>query len=298
MANSRGAGSKGAAAEAKPGGSTRRNATSRSAVQLVFDNDDISERLAGERKFVWALARGLEILRAFSARPVPLGNSELAAMTRLPKATISRLTYTLTELGYLHFIERLGKYEPAPAILALGYPVISSLRARLIAREHLQKLAADLDLSVSLGSRDRLSMIYVDSCHPMSMTTLRLEIGSRVDMATSAIGRAFLAGVSPGERDYIFEALARRHGADWPGLRQRIEEAIAQIGERGFCLVDGEWQRDIRAVGVPLIAEDGSRIMALNASGPRFAIDTAKLETVVGPRLVHLSRRIAPMLGQ
>src|SRR5690606_28237835 len=80
-----------AAVEKKP---ARKVKNSRSAVQLVFDNDDIGTRLAKDRKFVWALARGLEILRAFSARPAPLGNSELATITNLPKATISRLTHT------------------------------------------------------------------------------------------------------------------------------------------------------------------------------------------------------------
>lgn len=282
----------------KPTKLARPGASSRSAVQLVFDNDDIGERLANDRKFVWALARGLEILRAFSVRPAPLGNSELAEITNLPKATISRLTHTLTELGYLNFIKRLGKYEPAPAILALGYPVISSLRVRLIARDHLQRLSNDVGLSVALASRDRLSMIYVDAGYATTMTTMRLEVGSRVDMARSAIGRAFLSGINPAEREYIFSLLAKRHGAEWPHLESRILDAISQIEDRGFCVVDGEWQRDIRAIGVPLVSADGSEVMALNAAGPRFAVDLETLEKDVGPRLVHLSRTVAPMLGR
>ena len=271
---------------------------SRSTVPLIFDNDDISASHASDRKFVWALARGLEVLRAFKPGQGPLGNNELAAQTKLPKATVSRLTYTLTELGYLNFIKRLGKYEPAPSILALGYPVLSNLRIRQIAHEYMQKLATHSNASVALASRDRLSMIYVDACSAMALTTLRLDIGSRVDMARTAVGRAFLAGITEAERDYIFHRLQARHGAEWPDLKSRVLDAIAQINDRGFCYVENEWRRDVRAVGVPLVSADGSSVMAMNCGGPAFALESQKLIEDYGPRLVHLCSSITPMLGR
>ncbi len=273
-------------------------ARSRSAVPLVFDHDDLSDRHASDRKFVWALARGLEILRAFQPGQGPLGNAELATLTGLPKATVSRLTYTLTGLGYLSFIRRLGKYEPAPAILALGYPVLSNMRVRHIAHDHLQQLANHANASVALARRDRLSMIYVDVCSSGALTTLRLDIGSRVEIARSSIGRAFLSAISPAERDYLFSKFAERYGADWPDLKARVEDGIEQVRERGFCLVDGEWQSDTRAVGAPLVSPDGTSVMAMNCGGPAFALDRGRLEGDLGPRLVHLCRSIAPMLGR
>ena len=63
----------------------------------------------GDRKFVTALARGLEVLRAFTPTEGLLGNGEIAERTGLPKPTVSRLTYTLTKLGYLAHVERLGE---------------------------------------------------------------------------------------------------------------------------------------------------------------------------------------------
>src|SRR5256885_13076191 len=50
----------------------------------------------GDRKFVTALARGLEVLRVFTPTEGLLGNGEIAERTGLPKPTVSRLTYTLT----------------------------------------------------------------------------------------------------------------------------------------------------------------------------------------------------------
>ena len=57
------------------------------------------------------LARGLEVLRCFTPLEPMLGNKEISVRTGLPKPTVSRLTYTLTKLGYLRHNMRLGKYQ-------------------------------------------------------------------------------------------------------------------------------------------------------------------------------------------
>src|SRR5204863_7799793 len=58
-----------------------------------------------------ALGRGLMILRAFDIGEPYLGNAAIAERTGLAKATVSRLTQTLLELGYLLYRADLGKYE-------------------------------------------------------------------------------------------------------------------------------------------------------------------------------------------
>ncbi len=64
-----------------------------------------------DRKFVEALSRGLDVLRAFSQGSVILGNQDIARITGLPKPTVSRMTYTLTKLGYLSYNQQLEKYQ-------------------------------------------------------------------------------------------------------------------------------------------------------------------------------------------
>ena len=66
-------------------------------------------RAAKDRQFVTALARGLDILRAFTPRHPVLGNNEIAQRAHLPKPTVTRLTYTLTQLGYLNYSPESGK---------------------------------------------------------------------------------------------------------------------------------------------------------------------------------------------
>lgn len=250
----------------------------------------------GDRKFVTALARGFEVIRAFEKNPGALGNSELSIITGIPKATISRLTYTLIQLGYLRQTAADGKYELSPSILALSHPLLANLKVRHSAHAPMQQLANRSGVSVALAAKSRYTMIYIDACTPTDAPSRRFDIGSRVSMAHTAIGRAFLARSSEAERENYFEHFKTYYGSEWPSLEGRIEAAKAEVDARGFCLSDREWGRDIRVIGVPLTDSDGRSVMALNCSAPAFHVTAEQMTAEIGPRLVHLSQDLTNFL--
>ena len=126
----------------------------------------------GDRQFATTLARGLEVLRCFTPLEPMLGNKEISVRTGLPKPTVSRLTYTLTKLGYLRHNMRLGKYQLGSAVLSIGYPLLASMSIRQIARPFMKELADYANGSVNMGIRDRLNMVYVEACRSGNLTTL------------------------------------------------------------------------------------------------------------------------------
>ena len=249
-----------------------------------------------DRKFVVALARGLEILRAFTPSEGLLGNQELVSRTGLPKATVSRLTHTLTRLGYLTHIERLEKYQLAPGALSIGYSALANMRIRQIARPYMQELADYASASVALGSRDRLNLIYVEHCRGKDGVMLRLDLGARVPLATTAMGRALLAALPAKEREYLMSFIARKEGDRWPKVRAGIERAIKDLAVKGFTTSIGEWEPDIAGVGVPLVLADGSGVFSFNCGAPAFQLTQERLETDIGPRLVNVVRNIEAAL--
>jgi DNA-binding IclR family transcriptional regulator len=255
-----------------------------------------SPTVAKDRQFVTALARGLEILRVFSPQDGLLGNQEIAARTGLPKPTVSRLTRTLTKLGYLAYSERLGKYQLGTGTLALGYSVLANMGVRQVARPFMQQLAEYAGASVSLGGRDRLEMIYIEHCRPASAVTLRLDLGSRIPIATTAMGRALLAALPDEERRYLLDHMAKHDPAQWPKIRRGVEQAVDDLKTRGFTTSIGDWQSDVHAVGVPMTPPDGSSILAFNCGGPSFLFKREKLLNDLGPRLVNLARNVEAAL--
>jgi DNA-binding IclR family transcriptional regulator len=259
----------------------------------VFRDDD--ERK--DRLFVNALARGLDILRCFRAGETYLANAELASRTGIPKPTVSRFTHTLTKLGYLLLSESDGKYRLASGVLALGYSMLANMDVREIARPAMRELAEYSKGAVSIGIRDRLSMVYVESCRSSSRVALQLAVGSRIPLATTAIGRAVLAGLPQEERDYLLDHIRLADEENWPRIKFGIEQAQRDIVERGFCLSVGELHSEIHAVGVPLIGVEQEKALAFNCGGPAFLLPREKLESDIGPRLVQLVRKVATDMG-
>jgi DNA-binding IclR family transcriptional regulator len=250
-----------------------------------------------DRKFVIALARGLDVLRAFTSTESLLGNQEIATRAGLPKATVSRLTYTLTKLGYLTHIERLSKYALAPAALSIGYSALTSLRIRQVAQPFMQELADYTGASVALGSRDRLNLIYIEQARGKTSSMLRLDLGSRIPIATTAMGRALLAAVPSEEREWLMTHIAKHAGNGWPTMKKGIERAVGDFEKRGFTLSIGDWQSDVCAVGVPFVPADGSGIFAFNCGAPAFQLTRERLETDIGPRLVNMVRNVEAALA-
>ena len=275
----------------------------RSRSKAVATQNDAPElsgwaRRPGDRQFVAALARGLEVLRAFRPNDGLLGNLEISERTNLPRPTVTRLTYTLTKLGYLTYLERLGRYKLAPAALSIGYAAMANFRIREVAQPFMQAVADDASASVALGGRDRLSMVYIGHCRSETQgISVRLDVGSRLPIATSAMGRAYLAALPQADRDETCELIRHRAGADWPRIKASIEEGIEQVATHGFAMSVGEWQQDVNGVGVPFVPDDGSGILAFNCGAPAFRIDRDRLQNELGPRLVSMVQSISRILS-
>ncbi|WP_426958360.1 IclR family transcriptional regulator [Muricoccus radiodurans] len=242
-------------------------------------------------QFVESIARGLSILEAFRAGGAALGNQEIAARTGLPKPTVSRLTHTLTELGYLEYLPRYAKYRLGVAAVSLGQLALSGMTVRQLARPLMQELCERLSCSVSLGRRDRLSMLYVEHCQPGSAVVLQLGLGSRIPLAITAMGRARYAAAPPDERAAIDAEIETRFPARWAAVRDGLQEAVEMHAARGFTLSVGDWQKEVHAAGAAVLLADGS-YAAFNCGAPAFMLDRQRAMREAGPRVADLARRV------
>lgn len=245
-----------------------------------------------DRHFVTALARGLDVLSCFRARDKSLSNQELATRCGLPKSTVSRLTYTLTKLGYLDHELESGRYRLGSATLSLGSAMLSRMDVRQRARPLMQRLADETQTMVSLGTRDRLNMIYVENCRSASALTLSLDIGSRIPVATTAMGRAYLAACSDTVREDLLERIREAHPADWPRLSDGISASIEDCRRLGVCTSFGDWQPDVNAIALAFQPHGSRLLMSLNCGGPAFNLPTQVLLDQVRPRLLALVREL------
>src|SRR5437762_12532571 len=267
------------------------------AVPLSQPAGTFSYEHEGDRQFATTLARGLEVLRCFTPLEPLLGNKEISVRTGLPKPTVSRLTYTLTKLGYLRHNMRLGKYQLGSAVLSIGYPLLASMNVRQVARPLMKELADYCVGSVSMGVRDRLNMVYVESCRSGNGITTLPDIGTPVPISLTLVGRAFPAACTPPEREAVLNQMKVKEPESHRKYRAPIDKSLEDIRARGFCASMGELRREHFAVGVPMRRTVDGEIVAFNAGIPAFMVKKGQLEDDLGPRLVAMVRNIEANLG-
>jgi DNA-binding IclR family transcriptional regulator len=256
-----------------------------------------ARKAATDRSFVVALSRGLDVLRAFRPNDGLLGNQEIAARTNLPKPTISRLTYTLTKLGYLTQVPRFEKYQLAPAAMALGYAALANLGVRHLSESFRNELMRQTGGACAVGARDRLSMIYFGQSRSELTVGVQLDVGSRVPIATTAMGRAYFWALPADERGALQRELREHYGHRWPGIRDGLERSGEIVAKHGFAISAGEWHDDIHAAGVSMTLNDGTGPYAFNCGAPAFRFTEDRLRNDIGPRLVAMVRNIEAALG-
>jgi DNA-binding IclR family transcriptional regulator len=245
-----------------------------------------------ERKFVVALARGLELLRAFKPGETMLGNRDFVERTGLPKATVNRLAYTLTMLGYLRLDETLGKYALDAGVLSLGFALLSGTDTLELARPHMRTFAREVGAAVSLGCRDGLDMIYLDTIRSETALTLGLASGSKLSMLTSSMGRAYLAVQPPDVRAALLVELQKAAGKAGAAWVAAAEAEISAFADERCCYSFRAWHGDVNAVAVPFREPREGRWLVLSCSGPASSMGEAVFREQVAPRLKSLARRL------
>lgn len=242
-----------------------------------------------------ALARGLAILKVFGPNNRPIGNATIAERVSLPKATISRLTFTLTELGYLNYDDDIGRYSLGPAVLTLGYDVMAQMEIRDIARPFMQELADYADASVYLGVPNGTALIYVEACRTPGSMAIRLGVGSRIPMHSTGMGRAYLAALPAAAREALIAEIAAEGDGDWSTIEVGMRAEIARAQERGFALSHGDWISEANSAGAVVRRADGQPAYVVNVGGLRSMVTTERLESDLGPRLLGVARYIEHM---
>jgi len=259
------------------------------SIDPLVDTDDDKNR-----NFVTALARGLDILRCYRPGETELSNADLAERTKLPKATVSRLTYTLVKLGYLIADPRRSTYRLGVGVLQLGFGVLSGLDISARAEPEMQALrdGPNSYVTVALGERHQLDAVYVAVERSREDVALTMRIGSRLPLFFSAVGRAILVGLPEDVRESIEHEADAIDPEGQEARAASLARAIDEYEAHGFCSSYGAWRPDVNGIAVYLKSLDGSRVYGLNVGGPSFHVKPKQLEKVYAPLLSAAAARL------
>ena len=226
--------------------------------------------------FVEALARGLDVIKAFRFGRPTMTLSEVAAESGLARPTARRFLITLQHLGYVR--ADAGGFALTPRVLELGTSYVESLALWDVARPHMEALVAKTDESTSIAQLDGSDIVYVARVAVPKIVTLSVTIGTRFPALQTSLGKVLLAAVTDDEVDAILTEPSRS------GIRpvrnpSRTEwrATLREVRARGWALSDEELAPGIRSVAAPLRDGAGKVVAALNVNAHAGETSLTKL---------------------
>ncbi|WP_326536602.1 IclR family transcriptional regulator [Pseudorhodoferax sp.] len=241
--------------------------------------------------------RGLGVLRAFRSERAPLSNAELVRRTGLPKATVSRLTSTMLQLGFVRHVGDSRQFELAPGPLGIGHAFLAGSDLLERVNPVLQALADQLEASVALGIPDRLDMVYVAYRAGRRVGTLRLGVGSVLPMGRTAIGHAYLWSRPPRVREPLLQALRGQAHAHAAGMERSMRNSFRELDATGTCAVLGLYQRNACAVARPVAIGPQRTMVGLSCGKAHLAMDLATQKQRMSPAVMDTAARLERLLA-
>ena len=229
--------------------------------------------------YVQSFARGLEVIRSFSAAAPRQTLTEVAARTGLTRAGARRILLTLQTLGYVESDGRL--FTLTPRILDLGFAYLSSMPMWNVAEPQMEALVEEVKESCSAGVLEGTDIMYVLRVSTRKIMRNSLGVGSRLPAYCTSMGRMLLAGLPDEQalellRASPLEARTRHTLTDPQALLAKVQQARRQ----GWCLVNQELEEGLVSMAAPVLDRAGRTIAAINVSGqanrtsPRVMQDT------------------------
>jgi len=238
------------------------------------------------------LERALTVLKAFGGHSSPLRNAELVRRTGYSKASISRITGTLVALGYLDRAADGMRFQIGMRGQLLGQTYRANNPIRLLARPLMQAFADRHDMSVALAIGDGTDMLYIEYCKSPRIATLRLEIGNRMPMVLTSIGRAYLWAQPPSKRARLLAKIRSTDDVAMPEVLVQTDKAFEHLERHGYCMVSGEYQRDGYGISVPIHLGRPTVPLAINCGSILPAPTQNHIRNVLVPDLVNTAEAL------
>lgn len=212
--------------------------------------------------YVQSLARGLAVIRAFSAERPRLSLSEVARLTGLTRASARRFLLTLESEGYVRTDGR--EFSLTPRVLELGYAYLSAQSLPEVAQPHLEALSRTVGESASACVLDGQDIVYVARVPTRRIMSVGITIGTRFPAYATAMGRVLLAFAADAEVDTYFEGFRpERFTARTLVDETALRTEIARVRQQGWSLVDAELENGLRALAAP-VRRGGAVVAAIN----------------------------------
>ncbi|HEY4069653.1 MAG TPA: IclR family transcriptional regulator C-terminal domain-containing protein [Burkholderiaceae bacterium] len=250
---------------------------------------------AGDPNFMSSLARGLQVIRAFSEFRRNLTISQVSQATGLSRAAARRCLYTLRELGYVG--EDNKRYFLRPQVLTLGHAYLSSTPLAVSAQPYLDEVSRVLHESCSAAILDGDDIVYICRSAETRIISISLLVGTRLPAYCTSMGQVLLAHLPD---DALETYLARVRLVERTERTitsvAKLRKVLAQVRAAGFALLDQELEVGLRSIAVPVRDRRGNVVAAINVGTHASRRSPDDMKAHVLPELQRCAQGLRELL--
>lgn len=238
--------------------------------------------------------RALQLLEIIAERPEGVVAKEIEELLELNKVTVHRLLATLENRG---FVERDGgNYKIGLKVVELSSMKLNNVELKTEATPYLRQLVNKLGLPVQLAILEGLEAIFIDKVQSLNTFRMYSQIGKRIPLYSSGVGKALLLQQDDQTILRMFEhTIFEKFTPRTLGSSEDLVKAIQQAREQGYAVDDEEHEKGIFCIAVPIYDYTGKIIAALSVGGTDASfVQQPKAETLklIKETALEISKRL------
>jgi IclR family acetate operon transcriptional repressor len=215
---------------------------------------------------VQSVDRALRLVEILVECPGDMGLNELALAASLPQGTTHRILQTL---GIRGWVRRSPERRYALGTTLVRFGNAAQRVLALTAEPYLRELVTLTGESANLAVLEGDHAVYLSQVPSPHRLRTFAEVGHRIPLHSTGVGKALLANLSDTQVDNILA----RTGLPARSVRtitdvEAMRHELAQIRERGVAIDDGEEDIGVRCLAMSVVDAHGSLPAAVSVSGP------------------------------
>jgi IclR family transcriptional regulator, acetate operon repressor len=219
----------------------------------------------GEPGGVQSVNRALDALELLATQRRPMSIGEIAGAAGLPTPTAHRLVRTLVERGYVRQLPD-RTYALGFRLVPLGTAAnqLVGIDAHSVLSDLVDEFGETATLAVLAGDQAQ----YVAQAPARFSMRMFTEVGRRVDLYCTGVGKALLAKLDDTQVDAVIRRRGlARHTPYTLCTETALRAELDLTRRRGYAIDEQEQELGVRCVATPLDAGPGAW-MAISVSGP------------------------------
>ncbi len=239
------------------------------------------------------VGKALDVLEQVAAFGRPVRFATLLSQSAFPKATLYRLLQTLTSQNLLEYDAETQTYSLGIRLVRLAHNAWTQSSLAPIARPHLDRLSAELKVTVHLAQLDNAQVLYVDkrnAAEPIEMFSAAGKVGPAY---CTGVGKAMLAFLpDAAQRSAVAQQSFHRFTEHTYTTAQALTKELAAIRARGYAFDREEHEPGIICVALPILTQNTRVLGAISVTGSTQAISLDQLQELT-PKLAQTAAAIA-----